>query len=121
MRSNQTAEFIADRPYRNIREIRRAVGEHNSRVVRAPKDSPMAAEPKLTMSGNTVMVMSEYECHACYRNVGKAFTADSTTHRIVNRSGDPTRRPVSLCVPCWSKTVRYEGDDKRPVIKVRFG
>lgn len=121
MRSDQTAEFIATRPYRNRNEIYRAVGEHNRRVVRAAKDSPLAAEPKLTMSGNTVMVMSDYECQACYRDAGMAFTADSTTHRIINRSGEPTRRPVSLCVPCWSKTVRYAGDEKRPVIEVRFG
>ncbi|MEU1074344.1 MULTISPECIES: hypothetical protein [unclassified Streptomyces] len=124
MRSDQTAEFVASRPYATRDALKRALDDHNSRVLRARRggtDDKLADQPALTLSGETVILRSDYECQACYRDVGMAFTADSTTHRIVNRSGEPTKRPVGLCVPCWSRTVRYEGDDKRPVIEVRFG
>lgn len=123
MRSDQTAEFVATRPYRNRRELARALYAHNTRVVRARRDrsdDALAAEPQLSVSGETVMMRSDFECQACCRDVGMAFTADSSTHRIVNRSGEPTRRPVGLCVPCWSKHVRHEGDDNKPVVEVRF-
>ncbi|WP_326812145.1 hypothetical protein [Streptomyces scopuliridis] len=123
MRSDQTAEFVATRPYRDRRELNRAVYEHNVRVVRAKReqtDESLGAEPQLSVSGETVMVRSDFECQACYRDVGMAFAADSSTHRIVNRSGEPTRRTVGLCVPCWSKHVRYEGDDNMPVVEVQY-
>ncbi|HLL34164.1 MAG TPA: hypothetical protein VK545_09790 [Streptomyces sp.] len=124
MRSDQTAEFVATRPYRDRDALKRAVDDHNSRVLRAQRsgaDDAIAAEPMLTLSGTTVMRRSDYECQACCRDVGMAFAADSTTHRIVNRSGEPTRRTVGLCVPCWSRTVRYEGDrEDLPVVEVRF-
>ncbi|WP_432157818.1 hypothetical protein [Streptomyces sp. bgisy153] len=123
MRSDQTAEFVAMRLYRSKRELERAFYEHNRRVARARydrTDAAMAAEPALSLSGTTVFRRSEYECQACCRDVGMAFAADSETHRIVNRSGEPTRRTVGLCAPCWSRTVRYEGDDKRPVVEVRY-
>jgi hypothetical protein len=124
MRSDQTAAFVAARPYVDKYALRRAVYDHNSRVLRAQRtgtDVILAAEPMLSLSGETVMGRSDYECHACCRDVGMAFAADSTTHRIVNRSGEPTRRTVGLCVPCWSRTVRYEGDrDDLPVVEVRF-
>ncbi|MGW6638526.1 hypothetical protein [Streptomyces cyaneofuscatus] len=122
MRSDQTAAFVATRSYASQRAMNQAIYEHNARVTRAPKGSPLAAEPGLTASGTTVMRYSDYECQACYRSVGMAFSADSTTHRIINRSGEPTRRPVSLCVKHWSETVRCEGDRPNlPVIVVRFG
>ncbi|MFB7191425.1 hypothetical protein ACFCZT_40420 [Streptomyces sp. NPDC056230] len=123
MRSDQTAEFIATRPYGDRRELRRAVYAHNVRVIRAGRDQTdeaLGAEPQLAVSGETVMVRSDFECQACCRDVGMAFAADSSTHRIVNRSGDPTRRTVGLCVPCWSRTVRYEGDPDLPDVEVRF-
>ncbi|KUF18819.1 hypothetical protein [Streptomyces silvensis] len=122
MRSDQTAEFVATRPYSDRNELERALREHNRRVSRAKggEDDAMAAQPTLTLSGSTVISSSAYECHACYRDVGMAFAADSTTHRIVNRSGEPVRRTVGLCVPCWSSTVRFDGDDHLADTEVRF-
>ncbi|MFB7919348.1 hypothetical protein [Streptomyces sp. NPDC056061] len=99
MRSDQTAHFVATRPYATRRDVRRAVYEHNTRIARAPKGSEMAAQPLLTMSGETIMAAG-YECCACRRNAGTAYYATSETHRILNRSGEPTRRPVGLCIPC---------------------
>ncbi|MFE6493361.1 hypothetical protein [Streptomyces sp. NPDC057748] len=121
MRSDQTALFISTRPYRSQRELNRAIYEHNTRVARAEKGTDLARQTKLIASGTTVMALSDYECQACRRSVGMAFEATTETHRILNRSGESTRRPVSLCVPCWSRHVRYEGDDNMPVAEVRFG
>ncbi|MER5501320.1 hypothetical protein ABT096_29525 [Streptomyces sp. NPDC002561] len=121
MRSDHTALFVATRPYSSRRDARRAVYEHNRRVARAERGSELALQTPLTMSGETVMAVSDYECQACCRSVGMAFEATSETHRITGRSGGPTRRPVGLCVPCWSRYVRYEGDpDDMPTATVRF-
>lgn len=120
MRSDQTAAFVATRLYENEDALKRAIAAHNRRVRHADPGSKLDAEPTLTLSGTTVMDMSNYECHKCGQSVGMAFAADSTTHRIVNRSGEPTRRTVGLCVPCWSATVRYEGDDNLPTVEVRW-
>ncbi|MEV7250277.1 hypothetical protein [Streptomyces cyaneofuscatus] len=120
MRSDQTAKFIASRSYTDQRATERAVYEHNRRVARASKGDALAAEPRLTLSGSTVMALSDYECQACCRGVGMAFAANSDTHHIVNRSGEPTRRTVSLCTRCWSDTVRHDGDEKKPVVEVVY-
>ncbi|MYW29688.1 hypothetical protein [Streptomyces sp. SID2119] len=120
MRTDQTAMFVASRLYIDQRAAERAVYEHNRRVARALKGDALAAEPRLTLSGSTVMALSDYECQACRRSVGMAFAADSSTHRIVNRSGEPTRRTVSLCTRCWSDTVRHDGDEKKPGVEVSY-
>ncbi|PKA37943.1 hypothetical protein [Streptomyces sp. SM8] len=120
MRSDQTAEFVATRPYRTRDDACQALYEHARRVSRAAKDDALSKEPALSMSGSTIMRQSDYECAACCRDVGKAFAADSTTHRIITRSGEPTRRTVGLCVPCWSRHARFDGDEHLPTAAVRF-
>ncbi|GGX26594.1 hypothetical protein [Streptomyces chryseus] len=125
MRSDQTAEFVATRPYIDDRARRRAINEHNRRVVRARRDGgeeKLAAEALLTMSGTTIFFDNAWECRKCQHLVGALFAADSDTHRIVNRSGNPVRPGTGLCVRCWSATVRYECDDPDlPIIEIRWG
>lgn len=120
-----SADIVASRTYRDHRSLTAAIYAHNKAVTTAKRgtDADRAkVGPPLTLSGTTVMAHSDYECQACYRSVGRAFNADSESHHIVSRSGYPVRRPVSLCVPCWSRLCRDEGevDDVEPT-PVRFG
>ncbi|GAA1064733.1 hypothetical protein [Streptomyces asiaticus] len=127
MRSDHTAEFVATRPYKDSRARDRALCEHNRRVARARRDAPdseMARQPALTVSGTTIFSAeaNAWECRKCQHLVGALFLADSTTHRIVNRSGEPVKTGTALCVRCWSATVRYEGDSPNlPVEEIRWG
>lgn len=124
MRSDHTAEFIATRPYESSRALHRALYDHTIRVLAARRNAPdseLARQPMLTNSGTTIFSAEAGRCHKCQHLVGATFLADSTTHRIVSRSGNPTRWPVDLCVRCWSDTVRHKGDSPDlPVVEVRW-
>jgi hypothetical protein len=125
MRTDQTAHFVATRPYADGRKRRQAVYEHNTRVTHARRregDAALAAEPTLTISGETIYSDESGECCKCQHRPEKVFGADSETHRIVNRSGNPVRRVVGLCVQCWSRLVRTDEDrPDAPDEEVRWG
>lgn len=124
MRSDHRAQFVATRPYTDRRALERALYEHNRRVVRSRREDPegeLARQPTLTVSGSTVFSAETAECGKCQHQVPLAFGATSQTHRIVNRSDEPTRRTAWLCVQCWSATVRDDDDpDGLPVVTVRW-
>lgn len=44
-------------------------------------------------------------CAVCWHQTEATFTADSDTHRILNRSLNPVHA-IGLCVRCWSELVR---------------
>lgn len=44
-------------------------------------------------------------CAVCGHQTEKTFTADSDTHRILNRSLNPVH-DIGLCARCWSDLVR---------------
>lgn len=45
-------------------------------------------------------------CAVCFVQTEKTFTADSYTHAILNRSGNPTS--ARLCVKCWSRLLEED-------------
>jgi hypothetical protein len=126
MLPTETAEYVATRRYADRRAIDRALYAHTRRVMDARRgrvaDEALARQPLLTVSGTTVFSADTgYECNRCLHLTGAAYVATSETHRIVNRSGDPTRRPAGLCVQCWSELVRDEDDPADlPNVEVRW-
>ena len=122
MRSDQTSQFVATRPYKDDRARRNAVREHNSRVREARREAPeskTAKEPELTISGTTVFAMLSGECRIGPHDVEGLFYADSDTHRMLDRSGN--RAVAPLCVRHWSEYLRTDADtDDSPVAEVRF-
>ena len=72
MRSDQTAQFVATRPYADTRATQRAVDSHNRRVLAARRtgdDTELAGQPFLALSAGTVMHSHgfRYECAGCRR------------------------------------------------------
>lgn len=122
MRSDQTAEFVAARPYPGRRERNRALLEHARRVMRARQtdsDSSLARQPMLTVSGTTVMAQAPAECLIGPHGCGAAFSTSSGTHRVLNRNGE--RCVTWLCVPHWSEYLRTEEDGPdASVAEVRY-
>ncbi|MFI0736829.1 hypothetical protein ACH4PU_01790 [Streptomyces sp. NPDC021100] len=121
MRSDQTAQYVAARPYRDSRERDRALSQHNRRVAAARRvgvDRELAAQPLLTTSGSIVMASGDAECGVGPHAAAVVFFADSTTHRIERRGGGPCR--TALCVRHWSALARDDEDDV-PLVEVRFG
>ena len=123
MRSDQMAEFIATRPYKDRREMDHALYAHARRVMRARQTDPngdLAAQPVLTVSGATVMSAEAAECGIGTHAVGAVFHATAETHRVENRNGEPCE--AWLCVRHWSEYARTKGDGPdAPVAEIRFG
>lgn len=124
MRHTESAEYVATRRYASDRERTNELYFHCKRVLDAQRgrvnDPKLAAQPILFASGTTIFRDTGYECSRCRRKVGRAFAATSETHRILNRNGEPTRRAATLCVPCWSELVRYDGMPDLPDAEVRY-
>ncbi|MEU5900392.1 hypothetical protein [Streptomyces venezuelae] len=124
MRSDHRAQFVATRPYTDRRALERALYEHNRRVAHARREDPegeLARQPRLTVSGSTVFSAETAACGKCQHLVPFTFGATSQTHRIVNRSGESTRRTAWLCVQCWSATVLDDDDPADlPLAAVRW-
>ncbi len=45
-------------------------------------------------------------CAVCEHHTEATFHAESDTHRIANRSGDPI--DVGLCVRCWGRLLKED-------------
>lgn len=121
MRSDQTAEFVATRPYVDRRAMMRAVDEHNRRVLGAQRSgdtSGLAEQPFLALSAGTVMHSHgfRYECAGCYRYRGPLTAASTKTHDILNRSGE--HLDTVLCAHCWGNLLK-NGTDREPVYLTR--
>lgn len=122
MRSDQTAQFVATRPYLDAMERDRALYAHARRVVRArleDPDSALARQPALTYSGTVIFSRETAECMIGAHSAAVVFAADSTTHRVLNRNGEQCA--TWLCARHWSEYSREEGDDPDlPVAEVLY-
>jgi hypothetical protein len=122
MRSDQTAQLVAARPYASSRERERALYEHARRVVRARREDPqgaLAREPMLTHSGSVIFAQPGAECLIGTHGAAVVYAADSTTHRVLNRNGEECA--TWLCTRHWSEYKREDGDaPDLPVAEVRY-
>ncbi|AKA61731.1 hypothetical protein SEA_YDN12_64 [Streptomyces phage YDN12] len=121
MRSDQTAEFVATRPYADSRALHQAVSEHNRRVLRAQRSNEfpeLAAQPFLAVSAGTVMHSHgfRYECASCHRYRGPLTAASTKTHDILNRSGE--HLDTVLCAHCWGRLLK-DGTEREPAYLTR--
>lgn len=104
----ETSIDVATRTYQTQRDAEDAVALHNARIARARTTwgaSPLATEPPLALSGNTIMRMHLRCCAICHRGFPVLYAASSNTHRLTSRTGGPVG-PVELCVAHWSATHR---------------
>jgi hypothetical protein len=119
---DQTAHFVATRPYGSDSERKRAVVEYNQRVLKARRtdaDSALAREPILALSGTTILFGESSECCIGPHRTAVVYVADSTTHRVLNRNEEPCT--TWLCVRHWSEYSREDDEDfGLPVAEVRF-
>lgn len=123
MRSDQTAQFVATRPYRDGRERNRALYDHSRRVVRVRREDPtgtLAQEPVPTSSGTVIFSGESAECQIGTHRAAVVYAVDSTTHRVETANGEPCGT-AWLCVRHWSEYAREEGDDPNlPTVVARF-
>ena len=122
MRGDETAQYVATRPYKDGRERNNALYAHAKRVMRARlsgQGDPLGDEPALAVSGTIIFRHGPAECRIAHHGAAKVFYANSDTHRVLNRNGEACA--TWLCVRHWSEYKREEGDDPGlPVAEVQY-